>query len=129
MSVATLPVSLVKVYFTAGWNMPGCLPDSDGPGPLFTSLDDAREFLASELDRAADEVFEQELENARLDYSHVDEYMANYESAHEDSTSITGSAEIIRHDPDGDVTWQAMRGEFSTSELDGYVYWIARAEL
>lgn len=124
-----MTVSLVKVYFTAGWNMPGYLPDSDTAGPLFATLDEVREYLADELDRAADEMFDRELENARLDYETEAEYSADYESAHEDSVSISGSAEIVRRDPDGDVSWSAMRGEWATNEPDGYVYWVARAEL
>lgn len=120
-----MSVSLVKVYFTAGWAMPGCLPESDPS--LFTTLDDAREFIADELDRAADEMFATELDNARLDYAgDIDAYHADIEAAHEMSTSISGTAGIVRNDPDGDVTWQAMRGEWASSEPDGYVYFIGR---
>jgi pterin-4a-carbinolamine dehydratase len=93
---------------------------------LFTSLDDAREYIASELDRAADEMFDTELDNARLEYSDIEQYEANYPEAHELSTSVSGTAELVRHDRDGDVTWQAMRGEWSSHEPDGYVYFIGR---
>lgn len=102
-----MSVSLVKVYFTAGWSMPGCLPES--APVLFTSLDDAREYLADELDRAAEHA--ESIGDDDTDW---------------DAASLAGSAEIVRNDPDGDVTWQAMRGGFSTSEPDGYVYWIDR---
>ena len=120
-----MSVSLVKVYFTAGWATPGCLPESDPT--LFTSLDDAREYIADELDRAADEMFATELDNARLDYAGDEEaYRADIDAAHELSTSISGTAEIVRNDRDGDVTWQAMHGEWSSSEPDGYVYFIGR---
>lgn len=124
-----MSVTLIKSYFTAGWSMPGCLPES--PAALFTTLDDAREYLADELDRASGELFERELEDARLDYPTVDEYMANYESAHEGSTSIAGSAGLVRSDPDGDIAWSVgqMRAGWSTSEPDDYCYFIEAAQL
>jgi hypothetical protein len=123
-----MPVSLVKVYFTAGWSMPGCLPDS---AALFTTLADAREYLADELDRAADEMFERELETARLEYASEAAYQADYESAHEASASISGSAGLVRSDPDGDIAWSVgqMRAGWSTSEPDDYCYFIEAAEL
>jgi hypothetical protein len=102
-----MSVSLVKVYFTAGWAMPGCLPESDPT--LFTSLDDAREYIASELDRAAEQA------------GSIGEDDTDWDAA-----SLAGSAEIVRNDRDGDVTWQAMRGEWSSHEPDGYVYFIGR---
>ena len=102
-------VSLVKVYFTAGWAMPGCLPDRDTATPIFASLDDAREYIADELDRAAEQA-----ESIAADDTDWD------------AASLSGSAEIVRNDRDGDVTWQAMRGAWSSLEPDGYVYFIER---
>jgi len=109
-SIAPRTVSLVKVYFTAGWNMPGCLPESDPT--IFTNLDDARAYLADELDRAAGELAE----------SDTDECYSSWD----DVASMEGSAEIVRNDRDGDVTWSAMRGGWSTIEPDGYAYYIER---
>lgn len=106
-----MSVSLVKVYFTAGWSMPGCLPESEPT--LFTSLDAAREYLASELERAADD--------AAQSIGWDDDGQAE-----QDSASMSASAELIRGDRDGDVTWSAMRGGWSTIEPDGYAYWIDR---
>lgn len=118
-------VSLVKVYFTAGWSMPGCLPES--PAALFTTLTDARAYLADELDRASDEMFATELDNARLDYAgDLDAYQADIDAAHADSASMSGSAELIRSDRDGDIR---ATGGWSTIEPDGYAYWIERASL
>lgn len=39
--------------FAAGWNTPGCMPDN--PPQLFIGSDDAREYIADEMDRIADE--------------------------------------------------------------------------
>src|SRR6478735_9095687 len=120
-----MSVSLVKRYFTAGWSTPGCLPDS--PAALFVTLDDARAYLADELDRASDELFELELENALLDYrANQDEYLADATTAHADSASMSASAELVRSDRDGDIAW---RGGWSTIEPDGYAYWIEPASL
>jgi len=109
-----MSVSLTKVYFTAGWAMPGYLPESDPT--LFTSLDDARSYIADELDRAAEQAEMSAYAPGWEDNAEMDEQAA----------SLAGSAEIVRNDHDGDVTWQAMRGEWSSSEPDGYVYFIGR---
>lgn len=122
-SIAPRTVSLVKVYFTAGWNMPGYLPESDPT--IFTNLDDARAYLADELDRAADELFQLEFDNALQDAHETGEW-ATVEDAHGDSASMNATAEIVRNDRDGDVTWSAMRGGWSTIEPDGYAYYIER---
>jgi hypothetical protein len=37
------------VFYTAMWNSPGCLPDSDTPPPVFKSYEEAAEYLADEL--------------------------------------------------------------------------------
>lgn len=42
----------IDVY-SAGWNMPGYMPDSDPQ--LFGDADDAREYIADEIERYADE--------------------------------------------------------------------------
>lgn len=42
--------------YTAGWNMPGCLPDTDGPLPEFDTLAEAWAYLADEIARDAAEV-------------------------------------------------------------------------
>jgi len=119
-----MSVSLVKVYFAAGWAMPGCLPESDPT--LFTTLDDAREYIASELDRAADQLFQLEFDNAVLDYN-ADGVWPSAELAHADSVSMNATAELVRNDRDCDVTWLlAMHGEWSSHEPDGYVYFIGR---
>lgn len=124
-----MTVSLVKAYYTAGWSFPGCLPESDPA--LFVTLDEARAYLADELDRAADEYFATELDQARLDYTDVEAYEADFATAHEGSSSIAGSAGLVRSDVDGDIAWTVgrMAGGWSTSEPDGYSYWIERAQL
>lgn len=122
-----MSVSLVKRYFAAGFNTPGCLPES--PAALFVTLEDARAYLADELERAANELFELELENALADYRTEDDYNADWSAAHSDSASMDGSAGLVRRDPDGDVAWRANRGGWSTIEPDGYAYFIAPAVL
>lgn len=42
--------------WSAGWNMPGYMPDSDPA--IFTSDDAAREYIAGEMSRFADHYFE-----------------------------------------------------------------------
>jgi hypothetical protein len=42
--------------FSAGWNMPGYMPETDPQ--QFDSFEDAREYIADELDRAADHVYD-----------------------------------------------------------------------
>jgi len=121
-----MTVSLVKRYYVAGWNMPGYLPDRDSALPLFTTLGDARAYLADELDRASDDMFATELDNARMDYTDIEQYEAHYSEAHEGSASMSGSAELIRSDRDGAIR---ATGEWSTIEPDGYAYWIAPATL
>lgn len=41
--------------WTAGWNQPGCLPDTSGPLPEFDSWKEAQQFLLSELDAREEE--------------------------------------------------------------------------
>ncbi len=40
--------------YAAGWNMPGYLPDSPDSVGEFDALDDAKSYLADELDRDTD---------------------------------------------------------------------------
>ena len=47
-----------RAPFFAGWNLPGCLPDSE-PGQ-FQTADDAREYLADEIVRYRDEIEDDE---------------------------------------------------------------------
>ena len=50
--IAAHYVDDIPVY-AAGWNMPGYMPDSEPA--LFLDFDDARAYLADEIDRIADE--------------------------------------------------------------------------
>ena len=40
-------------FYTAVWNSPGCLPDSDSPPPVFKDYGEAAEYLADTLDDIA----------------------------------------------------------------------------
>lgn len=41
--------------FIAGWNMPGCLPDTAEPLPEFDNTVEAWEYIVDEIERAADD--------------------------------------------------------------------------
>lgn len=46
--------SVAALQFAAGWNMPGCLPDT--PAELFDDIEEAWEYLADEVQLCADEM-------------------------------------------------------------------------
>lgn len=50
--------------WSAGWNMPGCMPDSDPA--VFLTAGAAREYIADEIDRAAEDVSDAE----HIEYAH-----------------------------------------------------------
>lgn len=84
--------------FTAGWNQPGYLPETD---PVdFDDFDEAKDYVISEIDRTAD--------NAHLvnDRSALDEC----NDAIDDADDWT----------DNNNYWQVY--------CDGYVYWITRSD-
>jgi hypothetical protein len=127
-----MSVSLVKVptispttiVYVVGYSMGGYSPDPDHVH-AYATLDDARSALADELERAADLTFDNELEDARQDYASEADYSADIMAAHEASTSLSGSAELVKSDRAGDIAASVTRhGGWSTSEPDGYVYWL-----
>ncbi|MGH8235391.1 MAG: DUF7249 family protein [Steroidobacteraceae bacterium] len=49
-------LSDVDVY-SAGWNMPGCMPDN--PPSMFLDVQEARQYIADEMEREADNIAEE----------------------------------------------------------------------
>lgn len=140
MSVSLVKITAASHVFTVGHNTAGYLPESDIA--VFATLADARAYLADELDRASDALFEQELESAREDYADAGTaaqveavYVANVDEVHAGSTSIRASAELVKSDTDGDIAWatRLLGGSWATFEDEGNgidtVYWIARTSL
>jgi hypothetical protein len=91
--------------WVAGWNMPGCLPESD---PVeFDTWVEARDYLRDELD-------------------HVLKNDDGY------STNVSQRArfalrELDPADFDGMLTWSAKEEDsWSSANIGGYVYWIMR---
>lgn len=88
------------VRWIAGWNQPGCLPDSD-PADFDTRLE-AVEYMISEFERLAS------AEGA----PDTDEIAEEYEAA---------AIFLREHDADVD-------GDWNTTLSDGYVYFIESTE-
>jgi hypothetical protein len=86
--------------FTAGWNQPGYLPESDPED--FEDFDDAKEVILDEIDRTAD--------NAHL---------VNDKKAIEECNAALDDA-------DGWIGGELGHGDYWQVYCDGYVYWIAR---
>jgi hypothetical protein len=54
LAAAGEPVELTRTVYTAGWNMPGYMPDSE---PVqFDEADDAREYIADNMEDYADSI-------------------------------------------------------------------------
>lgn len=124
MTVSLVKITPDTIVYAVGFNMSGCfLPDSESH--VCATLDAARSALADELTSAADAMWDSELATAQDTYTSEDEYNAHFSEAHEGSTSISGSAEIVAGNEGGDVAWSVERtGGWSTIEPDGYVYFI-----
>jgi hypothetical protein len=129
MSVSLVKITPATVVYVVGYAYGPYMPDGDHL-TVCTTIDAAREALAYELERAAELTWEQEMNTARDEYADEADYSAHLEEAHEASTSISGSAELVKSDRDGDVTYQVTRFDgWATGEPDGYSYWIHASTL
>jgi hypothetical protein len=119
-----MSVSLVKVpaispatiVYVAGHNTAGYSPD--GEPAAFATIDAARSYLADELDRLADFLYDTELADDDTELA----------------DSVAASVEMVKADTDGDIAWSvAHHGGWSTFEDDGRslptVYWIHAAPI
>ncbi len=55
-----------KVQYIAGWNTPGCLPDSAEELPRFDTREDAVAYLVENVDRFWDEDYEMGFQDVKL---------------------------------------------------------------
>lgn len=91
--------------YSAGWNMPGCLPETD-PAE-FASIEDATEYIRGELLT----VIRQEL---------LQDGMSRTERQ-----AWNALAEL---DPDNEMSWWTPGTPFVTLLVGGYRYWVEETE-
>ncbi len=92
--------------FSAGWNMPGYMPDSDPA--LFTSHSDAIDYIRDEIERARDEA--EESHNAE----HEGDDHATAFTGGEDAEAAAARLEQVKD------------GEDTQEQVGQYVYWVAK---
>ena len=86
------------IFYTAIWNQPGCLPDSDSPPPVFKDYTEAAEYLADFLDFTAN----------------------GFEEGERDGDCFDGMAEACRESTEDNV--------FAMDGPDGYRYSVEETE-
>jgi len=113
MSVSLVKITPATVVYVVGYSYGPYSPDPDHVH-AYATIASAREALADELERAAEHCAD----------------MATDEFEDMASASIAGSAELVKSDRDNDVTYSVIHyGGWSTSEPDGYNYWINAAPI
>jgi len=108
MSVSLVKITPATIVYVVGYAYGPYSPDPEHL-TVCADITSAREALAYEMERAADQCAE----------------MASDEFEDTASASIAASAEMVKSDRDGDVTYSVKRyAGWSTVEPDGYTYWI-----
>lgn len=120
MSVSLVKISPATIVYTVGSNVPGYSPESDVAA--FATIDDARSYLADEIDQLADYLADVESDTAAEDGEDFE--LSNYALA---------LVELVKSDRDGDITANVNAGGWTTYIETGRslptAYWIHASTL